>query len=226
MIPAMQNKAKCKAAKRQGAFTLVELLIVTAIIAILALSLASAFWTGVLSYKKIDSAFEVYQAARMALQRIELDLKNSFAYFPENSQSENYQFRGEAHTLEFFSVIDSYDEGAMYTDICRIKYALSNGALRRTCYRGLDALKKELAVEGEELAPRVKEISFQYAYPADSRNDSDNPYDWSVVWPKNETQKNLLPLAVKIKLSLIEKGKQGKDYIVEFEKVVAIPLGG
>ena len=53
----------------------------------------------------------------------------------------------------------------------------------------------------------VKDISFEYV-----TGKTDEPLE-----------KNILPLAVKIKLSLIEKSRQGEN-IIEFNKTVSLPL--
>jgi prepilin-type N-terminal cleavage/methylation domain-containing protein len=201
-------------------FTLVELLIASSIFSVIILSLYSAFQTGVLTYNRMDSAFMVYQASRVTLNRLELDLKNSFIYSENDAK-----FRGSSQTLDFFSVIDAFEEGASYASVYRIQYELSGTALKRTCYQGVDALKENgAAFAGDELTSEAKEISFQYAF---ATGNPDKPYDWQDSWPQadNPEQQKALPLAVKIKLSLIEKGRQEKELsIVEFTKIVSLPL--
>lgn len=203
----------------QTGFTLIELLIAASIFSIIILSLYSAFQTGILTYNKMDSAFGVYQTSRVALNRIELDLKNSFAHSKDDSK-----FRGSGQTLDFFSVIDAFEKGTSYASVYRIKYELSGTALKRTCFQGIDALKESAAVfEGDELTSEAKEISFQYAF---ATSNPDKPYDWQDSWPKadNPDQQKTIPLAVKIKLSLIEKNRQQKELgIVEFTKIVSLP---
>ncbi len=201
--------------RKNRGFTLIELLIAALIFSIVILSIYSAFQTGILSYRKVDSAFEVYQAARIIFNRMESDLKNSFAYKTDNSG-----FQGANTSVDFFSVVDYYKEDKLNTDIYRIKYgwAEAEKILKRACYRGPDALKENMEQEAEELAPDIEKISFQYA---------DKPDDWQDSWPikKGEddlTQQKTLPLAVKIILSLTEKS--GKEKATEFTKVVSLPL--
>lgn len=195
--------------KRYG-FTLIELLIATSIFSVVILSLYSAFHTGILSYRKIDSASIVYQNARIVLNRIELDLKNSFVYSDTDSR-----FKGDTESVEFFSILDTFDkEGNIYSHICQIKYEFSDGILKRTCYKGLDALKENPSVEAEELSFAVNEVSFQYE--TDKANEPSQEF-----WPK-DNQKSILPLAVRIKLVLIEKLKQEENPI-EFNKVISLP---
>lgn len=204
-------------------FTLVELLIAASIFSVIMLSLYSAFQTGILSYNRIDSAFNVYQTARIVLNRIELDLKNSFIYSKADSK-----FIGNSQTLELYSIVDTFQEGEVSSKASLIKYDLSDGILKRTCYAGLGTLKENPEITGDVLSSDVEELSFQYAYTA---ANPDKLYDWQDSWPniddiskKNEQEKTL-PLAVKIKLALIERDRQEKKIgIIEFNKIVSLPL--
>jgi len=199
-------------------FTLIEVLISASIFSIIILSLYSAFRTGITAYNKIDSAFSVYQSARVILSRISLELKNSFSYRGNDSL-----FKGQNQELEFISIIDLFEENNFLRDICRIKYIWEDGVLKRICLRGIDGLKEEdIEFEGDELSSDLKEILFQYAY---STGDPDSPYDWQDVWPEEENleQKKNLPLAVKIKLSLIERDRHQKEIgVVDFIKIVPL----
>lgn len=210
----------CAANKCRGSgLTLLELLVATTIFSIVSLSLYSAFQTGILTYQRIDSAFSIYQDARIALNRIELDLKNSFIYAQSNSG-----FKGNAQGLEFFSVVDVFDQTQGHARLCRVKYKFSEGILRRISYQGLEALKENSELESEDLSLKVKEASFQYAY---STGRPDEPYDWQEAWPReaDAVQLKTLPLAVKIKLSLREKKGQKETGIVEFNRTIFLPLG-
>lgn len=192
------------------AFTLIELLIATLIFSIIILTIYSAFQTGILTYRKTDSAFETYQTARIALNRIELDLKNAFAY-----KADDPQFQGSAIAMEFFSIIDSYREDKLNTDTCRIKYEWNENdkILKRACYTGLAALETQTGEESEDLAFNVGRFVFEYAWPT---GEKENPYTWEQAWPKADNSAKTLPLAVKIKLSL---------NAIEFTKIVSLPLG-
>lgn len=204
------------------AFTLVELLISAAIISVIILSLYSAFQTGILSYNKMDSAFKIYQNARILLYRMSRDIGNSFSYSPE----EDSRFVGTKDQLECFSLIDNFEKAAVSSSVCRIKYSVSDFVLKRSCLCNLAAItaKENLQDSGEDLSSDVKEISFQYA---SLQNGSDKPYNWQDVWPaqNNSEQKKGRPAAVKIKLVLVERDKKQKEIgTLEFNKV--IPLFG
>lgn len=201
-----------KKCKPITAFTLVEILVATSIFSIVILSIYSAFHTGILSYRKIDSASAVYQAARVILNRMESDLKNSFAYAKDDAH-----FKATKEFLDFFTIVDSYDrEGKVSTNLCRVKYELNaQGQLIRIISYGADALKEDLNVEGDELSSDIKEIILQYTYKTD---DPDNPLIWK---NDNSEYKERLPLAVKIELTLLEKDRN-TALPVKFTKIVSL----
>jgi type II secretory pathway component PulJ len=198
-------------------FSLIEALLAASIMSVIALSLYSAFYTGILSYRRLDSSFTAYQNARASLSRIETDLKNAFSYSDADSK-----FSGASQTLNFFSVLDSYEGVKSQPGVCFIKYEFKDSRLERTCLKGQDALispAKE-TVLAQDLCASVKEISFQYAFALAANSQH---YQWSEVWPREENKGVLLPLAIKIKLVLLENsGRQDKD-TVEFTKVISLP---
>jgi len=222
--PRPVTKVFCNGTRPLGrgvtGFTLIELLIAASIFSIIILSLYSVFQSGILIYKRVDSAFGLYQTARIVLNRVELDLKNAFTYSSANSK-----FIGTSSNLDFFSVVDSFESLEASSNICRIKYELNNNILKRFCYQGLGAIKENPEIEGEELSEDIKEISFEYAYATENK---DKPYAWQDAWPKKEedtSQQKNLPLAVKIKLGLIERDKaQNNLSIVEFTRTIPLPL--
>jgi len=197
--------------KKYG-FTLIELLISASILSIVMLSTYSAFHTGVLSYKKIDSAFNIYQAATLILNRMELDLKNSFIYSREDSK-----FKGDNNNIDFFSVLDTFDKEFLPKPVlCRLKYSRQDIKFKRAVSVNQEALKEEAVSEGEELSSAIKEVKFQYATGRKER-------PWQELWPEgnDNAQKAALPAAVKIELTLKEDG----DKTVTFIKIISLPLG-
>jgi type II secretory pathway component PulJ len=197
-------------------FTLIEILIAVTIITLIILSLYSAFNTGILAYKKIDSAFDSYQEARIILNRLEADLKNSFAYSKESSF-----FKGGSQTLDFFNVSQIYDKDKEYSDLCRIKYYLEGSNLKRAIYSGLSALTEDESVESQDFSTMVKNIDFEYAYVS---TDGKPGIVWQNVWPQKDEQGKGLPLAVRIKLVLIGKGAKQQSSL-EFTKTIALAQG-
>ncbi len=211
--------------KQKKGFTLIELLISAAIFSIIVLSIYSAFQTGILSYNKLDSSFDLYQTARIVFNKIERDLRNSFVYRTDDSK-----FKGQSQQLDFFSRLDLINPQAeVYPEICRIIYELNGGILKRACYKGLDALVEDasaLDIQADELAGQIKALTFEYAFTV--KNPSEKCYDWQEVWPQDndKDQESSLPLAVRITLVLSETklkpNQQPKD--LEFIKIISLPV--
>lgn len=205
--------------KARRGFTLIEILIATSIFSVVILSLYAAFRTGISSYRRLDSAFNIYQTARILFNRMETDLKNSFIYSEGNSK-----FQGTNSALQFFSVVDSFAEGKRVENVSRIKYYLEEDALKRASQQGLGALEADTEIQGEEIASNIKEFLLQYAY---SKDVKDRPFDWLDSWPQESDPDSIknVPIAVQIKLKLIEKDKANREIgLVEFSKIVWLPL--
>ena len=201
---------------KRSAFTLIELLIAASISVIMLVGIYSAFQSGVMSYRKIEGAFAPYQSARNILNRMGLELRNVFAY-----ASDDTGFQGQEKNMVFFTVLDAFEKGAEIRDFYRIKYAADNGVLERSAFAGTEAIvamKKEADALSRKSTYKVKGISFQYA----CARGADKGYDWLPAWPKDDSQKNMFPLAVKITLSLgADSAGQGA---IEFTKIVGLPL--
>jgi prepilin-type N-terminal cleavage/methylation domain-containing protein len=201
-------------------FTLIELLIAASISAVIIVSLYAAFQTSLFSYNRLDQSCNVFQEAGVILNRLEMDLKNAFSYCDAQSK-----FKGTDKSLEFLSITDFFKEGKALSGIASIKYEFSNERLLRRGLFGLEALKESSEVQGEELSLEVKDILFQYATIEDA---PETPISWQKSWPPegSEEQKNKLPLAVKIKLSVIERDRHKKEVgVVEFIRLVSLTLG-
>lgn len=212
----------------KAGFTLIELLLSTLIFSILVLSIAASFHSGILSYDRIDASFDTYQTARLVLSRISRDLSNSFSYpIPKKDAV----FSAGDRSIEFFTILDLFDEqGRSSLSVCRVIYEFDGDVLRRTLLKGIDALNPAVIAEKSEpvgadpcVCPLLKDISFEYAY---SINDPANEkaFGWQDSWPKQDApgQKEILPLAVRIKLCLTQKNRQGEDRTVEFNKLVSL----
>jgi prepilin-type N-terminal cleavage/methylation domain-containing protein len=194
--------------RRNCGFTLIEILIAALIFSIVSLSIYAAFRSGLAAYQKIDTASEIYRVARIILNKIDADLKNSFV---REDSAGNSGFAGAAESLEFFSIGDN---------ICRVKYAWdsSSGTLRRSVVAGLDTLNPQAEVSPEDLAAGIEKITFEYAYLT---GDDNQPCVWQSDWPTQD-DKNIQPLQQKalpsaVRLNFTLGG-------INFTKVIALPM--
>jgi len=165
----------------------------------------AVFRTGTFGYRDIEENIEAYQTARQVLERIALDLKNSF-----NFSQDITGFAGNKNEIRFFSIVDNFLEGKVLKKYAFISYKLEEDKLMRLCRRDKEALNNNSEVIFEEFTPGIKEITFNYGEVT--------PPDRTILWKEEWNDNKVLPVAVKIKLILNNKTKQ------EFEKTVFFPL--
>lgn len=187
-------------------FSLVELIIALSIFSIIMLGLVSTFRAGLDAYERIDSASRLNQSMQIILSRMELEIKNAFAFSQDDAQ-----FQGTKDSLAFVSLMETFENKNRALDIQRIKYALNNSALTRERLSGLECILPDAQPMREEISSDIEEISFEYA----SKTKGVMPdYVWQDAWPAEQGPQQLksLPLAVKISLT-----KQGQA----FSKIIA-----
>lgn len=192
--------------KRSYGFTLLELLIAASIFVVVMVSIYSAFGAGMFGYKDIEENIRVSQIARQILERINLDLRNSFAYSDSDSK-----FKGERSALSFLSVLDSFSKNEITQDYAFISYKLEGDKLIRLCRKNQEALKETSEIEAEEISALIEELVFSYADIV----AAEHTLEWKDSF--GEAQKTL-PATVKVKLILKSKMKE------EFERTIYIPL--
>lgn len=195
-------------------FTLIEILIATAIFAIVALSLYAAYQTGISSYRKIDATLNLYRAAGITFSRIESGLKNAVIYSVDDSG-----FSGDKTSLDFLAALNVFDRDLGFSKrLCRLNYSFGQDGLALTTYYGEDAFKEGANGQLGRLASGIKEVSFQF-YPALKPEEGSQPAPIA-NWPQDEKDKSL-PIAVEIKLLISGNDNQAP---IEFKKIVALPL--
>ncbi|TRZ94599.1 prepilin-type N-terminal cleavage/methylation domain-containing protein [bacterium] len=199
-------------------FTLVEVLISTIIFSVIIVSLYSALNTGALTYKMVDEASNLYQVARLTLEKIGQDLKNCVVYKDDESA-----FSGQSKSLSFFTIAGRFKEGRLEDEFCFVEYSFEDEVFRRTSSCGKDALLERPDKNEDTISYPVHDGYFEYAYPL---KDREKPYEWRNLWPAEEKYKNTLPLAVSIQISLIEDSDRKKENLIDFSRIVSLPLGG
>lgn len=186
-------------------FTLIELLISSSILAVILVTLYSAFSTGMFGYRNIEENINAYQSARQIMEQIDKDLRNCFAFSDEETK-----FNGNSTQMSFLAVTDSYNAKEITGVYSFISYELSDGKLMRLERNAKDCLNKNSQIAPEELPADIEEVIFSYGYLSGPDN--------ALVFKDSWEQVNELPCAVKIKLTLKSKIKTG------FERTVFLPL--
>jgi prepilin-type N-terminal cleavage/methylation domain-containing protein len=196
---------------RNKGFTLVEILVATAIFAVVITTVYSAFHTGIFGYRNIERNIEINQAVQQILECINLDLRNAFVYSSDESR-----FQGEAGFVSFLTLVDSYRKDKIVRDYALVSYSLEKNKIRRLCRKGKESLNARSEITAEEMASNMDmEIKFQYGYLG-----KDKETEWLDSWPgfvsTGEEGKGL-PLAVKVKLTVKNKTEE------VFERTIFLP---
>jgi len=203
---------------RKVGFTLIELLIASAIFVIVLLTIYSAFQAGFLGQKNIEETINIYQGARQVLDRINLDLRNSFVY-----KDDSTEFSGSDNMLSFLSLVDSFREDKLTQEVAYVSYELEDEKLLRVSQRNLDVFDDEIEGSPEEMLSDV-EINFKYGYMPSSDSEIEFKDAWAypdepgISEEELAREEGMLPQAVKV--SLVARATI--EY--EFERTIYLPL--
>lgn len=189
-------------------FTLIELLIASSIFIIIMVTLYLSFNTGLFGYKRIEDALFSSSTALRALGRINLDLRNSFAYSDNETK-----FQGNENEISFLTLLDAFRDDKITQDYAFISYNLEGNKLLRLCRRNQDSLNEKADMKSQILASDIEKIIFSYGH----YDSGKHTLEWEDKW--NETAG--LPAAVKIILT-VKKNETGCD----FERMIYLVLGG
>jgi type II secretory pathway component PulJ len=193
--------------KRHSAFTLAEVLISSSIFLVVLVTVYSAFHTGVFGYRNIEDRIALYQAGRFILERIQLDLRNSFAYSKDETG-----FLGLADEISFLTLVDTFWQNTLIKEYALVSYSPKDNLLMRLCKRGKQALDEKSSSSPDEMAQGLQKLNFEYGYV--------DPIDKSLKFKDSwvaESEQKIFPVAVRIKLVLRNKTVQ------DFERTIYLP---
>ncbi len=170
-------------------FILIELIIATAILAIIIVSICSAFSVGIKAWRR-GSEGRDFQKIRIGFLRMQKELRNSF-FFSEAP------FKGTSTEIIFPLVIF----GENKNNICIVNYYIAEDR-----NAGYVSLRKRKTLFTDNQIPGEKDVGeviflansmdFEYAYEL---KDGLKGFKWKAPWRESQ-EKN--PLAVKINFSL------------------------
>lgn len=202
------KKVLCK-----NGFTLIELTLVTVILAVIGLSLYGTFANGVNIWKKITSP-SVTEDVSLFFEKISYDLRNSF-------KITGLKFRGGQTEMSFPTKIKSYDAPVGFKDsIGRVTYSFNRH--KKTIIQDradYSEVYLNKSVPGRILVQGVSFLDFEY-YVFDAQQKK---YSWVTNWQERDDSFGIqaednIPLMVRIELGLIKNGLEQK-----FVKLVSIP---
>lgn len=187
--------------RRNRSFTLIELVIVTAMLSVISLALYSTFSNGIKIWQKVNQNIPT-EDVDIFFEKFTSDLRNSL-------KMTGISFVGEEDKVEFATLVNS--QKLQKTTVGEIKYRFNygKGEIVRQKMDYSDIYNGEGGL-GETLLQNVKSVKFQY-YIYDTEKQR---YLWQDEWVKQG-----LPLAVRVEVELKNDGQTSK-----FIKTVNIPV--
>ncbi|MDD5466093.1 MAG: prepilin-type N-terminal cleavage/methylation domain-containing protein [Candidatus Omnitrophica bacterium] len=187
--------------RNKEAFTLVELLIVTALLAVVSLAIYATFNNGIKIWQKINEQ-AVEEDLDIFFEKFVLDLRNAFKF-------SGYNFSGKEKQVEFITLVDS--QRMQKNTVGKVIY-LYDPESRIISRSSLDYSQIYEGSAGltQQLVRNVESLRFQYYF----YDQGIKEYLWLDEWSKDG-----LPLAVRVELSL-GQGRQSSEFV----KTVSIPV--
>ena len=180
-------------------FTMVELLVVTAMIAVISLATYSVFNSGIKLWQRVQNP-STEEGLAFFLDKFESDIRNTFNFSVIPFQGEEYRISMPAHLNKsggIGRVIYIYSPGQMAMARLQMDYPDIYNA---------GQIRSSPALSG------IRSLSFSfYAFDEELKE-----YVWLNHWPRQE-----MPLAVRVSLELGDKNENKK-----FTRTVSIPVSG
>ncbi len=198
-VSSVVNLFPLPATARRG-FTLLELLVAGALIAVAATVVAGAFAAGFRVWQRASQQGGPYEEAVIALELIQKDVRNSqpFRLVP---------FRGTESGLEIPSVVTAPGRDSQASQMGSIRYEFSATSRELVRVTRLFSVPQGESEVREALLSKVESVRFSYA---DRGPDGKGALSWSGAWPAGTN----IPVAVKV---------QVKAPLVDLERVVVLP---
>lgn len=190
--------------KKNRGFTLVELLIASAIFSVVIVTIYSAFRSGFVSYRNIEETTNIHQSARLIFAQINSDLRNSFDY-----KNNDTGFSGEKESLGFYTLVDSYYQDEIIQDYAFVSYTLETDKLMRISRRNWDSHDSSSLTVAEEMASGIEKIIFSYGF----LDEDGKTLKFQEFW----NDKTKFPQVVKVELSIGNKVKY------DFSRTIYLP---
>jgi len=190
--------------KRNSGFTLIEMLLVMAMLAVVSLAIYTMFSNSVKIWQRIHMSIPV-EDVDIFFEKFTSDIKNSMKF-------KTIGFSGKEESLGFAAPV--YSARMDKRTVGEIRYTFNpySGKVKREIRDYSQAyLGEEKAAQ--ELLTSVKEFKIRYyTYDVEKKE-----YIW-----QNEWQGEGLPLAVKVEIEIKNDNEQAEIYA----RTVSIPVGG
>ncbi len=180
------NYLKRRDGRREGGFTLLELIISITILSLIALIIGSGFRLGLNAWERGDEEVEAVQTMRVLSGLIFQQLKSSYPYKIKIDNEEMVLFKGDSSSMIFVTTLaDPYPGGFKW-----VRYLHRDGVLYyKEGFLPDKKLLDNITGDEEILETEVEEVSFQYY--------SKEKNEWKESWDFSDR----LPGAVKARIS-------------------------
>jgi type II secretion system protein J len=207
-------------------FTMIEMIVALAMVAIVAASLTSSLWASYHTAKQAEAAVAPTDQASIALEYLCDDLQNSLTPNTTNAQPlvgnfeaiQSQDTRGhEADNVQFFTTAESPQHEDANGEIKFVQYLVeqptgsSDFALVRQVTRNLLPPSVQPQPDEEILCRNVNSLTLQYY-------DGSN---WNTTWDST-AENNELPAAVQVVLELEETAPNGKTELVRYTRNILL----
>ena len=183
--------------KPVGGFTLMEVLLAVTIFSIVAISLFSAFRSGVFGYRAIEEAIDLNQSVFSALSRLDTDVRNCFSFSVDDNK-----FTADSSNLGFLTLTNVFEGKGLEKKYAYVSYSIKDNKLTHICRVDSDALNVNSTVLAEEMVENAQ-IKFEYGYIQSGR---------TIIYTSGWTDKKSLPVCIKVVLTVGQTGKAAKVF--------------
>lgn len=197
----------------RDAFTLVEVLMATFIVASVMVVVSYVFWQGLSIWEKGDRRLKMCQNVRYGLDVMNREIRAAFI----SETNSCLFFKGDESILSFISTSHKANMEGEY-DLCELKYFLKDSHLRRMVKAHLDCHPGE-GGSTAELATGILELVFSYY----SRERWHKSWDSTMGTP-DDMKDDALPQMVKIRLKSQDEG--GKEKPLVLSSIIHLPRSG
>lgn len=200
-------------------FTLIELMIAAAILCTVGLTIVVTFAGGLKVYYKMKNYGSVKTDALLAMEKIERDIRNAFAFTDIN-------FIGTSDKITFPALVKSYAaKNKPYMSVGSISYFIDDRHSGKKIAReeksySASLMKEEKAKRAVAHIADIEDMDLQY-YVYDPLSDT---YSWEASWDKTEEieqekedpqssaelkdARENVPLGVRVTLTFDDNGKK------------------
>jgi len=187
--------------RNKAGFTLIEMLIVTAMLSVISLAVYATFNNGIKIWQKINQEMPA-EDMNIFFEKFTADLRNSL-------KIGNVAFSGKEDEFEFATLVNSQRLGEATVGKVKYNYDYNNEKILREQMDYSAIYESGSGISRPSLG-NVKSLKFSY-YIYDSVKQE---YLWQDEWKETS-----LPLAIRIELEL-----KNNDRTDKFTKTVSIPV--